>query len=174
MPSKTTLTTLWSLPKLLTNRFWNLIFQNAFLVDVKLDVLVQEIEDIPEAISLDTKREKPWGTAHAVWTARNVIKGSFVIINADDYYGQNAFDGAAKFIKNNDTPDKFALVAYNLKNTLSKFGSVSRGVCEVNNHQLTSIIERTKISEKDTQIIDEDSGVVLGSGHSRFYEFLDL
>jgi len=129
--------------------------------EVKLDVLVQEIKDIPETVSIDTNREKPWGTAHAVWTARNVIKGSFVIINADDYYGQNAFDGAAKFIKNNDTPDTFALVAYNLKNTLSKFGSVSRGVCEVNNHQLTSIIERTKISEKDSQIIDEDSGVVL-------------
>jgi UTP-glucose-1-phosphate uridylyltransferase len=129
--------------------------------EVKLDVLVQEIKDIPETVSIDTNREKPWGTAHAVWTARNVIKGSFVIINADDYYGQNAFDGAAKFIKNNDTPDTFALVAYNLKNTLSKFGSVSRGVCEVNNHQLTSIIERTKISEKDSQIIDEDSGVIL-------------
>jgi UTP-glucose-1-phosphate uridylyltransferase len=129
--------------------------------EVKLDVLVQEIKDIPEAVSIDTNREKPWGTAHAVWTARNVIKGSFVIINADDYYGQNAFDGAAKFIKNNDTPDTFALVAYNLKNTLSKFGSVSRGICEVNNHQLTSIIERTKISEKDSQIIDEDSGVIL-------------
>jgi UTP-glucose-1-phosphate uridylyltransferase len=129
--------------------------------EVKLDVLVQEIKDIPETVSIDTNREKPWGTAHAVWTARNVIKGSFVIINADDYYGQNAFDGAAKFIKNNDTPDKFALVAYNLKNTLSKFGSVSRGICEVNNHQLTSIIERTKISEKDSQIIDEDSGVIL-------------
>ena len=84
-----------------------------------------------------------------------------MIINADDYYGQNAFDGAAKFIKNNNTGDKFALVAYSLKNTLSKFGTVSRGVCEVNNHQLTSIIERTKISEKGSQIIDEDSGVVL-------------
>ena len=134
--------------------------------NVKLDVLVQEIEDIPDTISLNTKREKPWGTAHAVWTARNVIKGSFVIINADDYYGQNAFEGAAKFIKNNDTPDKFALVAYNLKNTLSKFGSVSRGVCEVNNHQLSSIIERTKITEKDNQIIDEDSGVVLDADTS--------
>ena len=128
---------------------------------MRLDVLVQKIEDIPEPITLDTKREKPWGTAHAVWTARNVIKGSFVIINADDYYGQNAFNGAAKFIKNNNASDKFALVAYNLKNTLSKFGSVSRGVCEVNNNQLTSIIERTKISEKNTQIIDEDSGVIL-------------
>ena len=128
---------------------------------VRLDVLVQKIEDIPEPITLDTKREKPWGTAHAVWTARNVIQGSFVIINADDYYGKNAFNGAAKFIKNNNASDKFALVAYNLKNTLSKFGSVSRGVCEVNNNQLTSIIERTKISEKNTQIIDEDSGVIL-------------
>ena len=129
--------------------------------EVKLDVLVQNIEDIPETISLDTKREKPWGTAHAVWTARHVIKGSFVIINADDYYGQNAFTGAANFIKNNENPDAFALVAYNLKNTLSKFGSVSRGVCEVDNHKLTSIIERTKISEQESQIIDEDSGVIL-------------
>ena len=128
---------------------------------VTLDVLVQEIEDIPEGVSLETKREKPWGTAHAVWTARNVIKGSFVIINADDYYGQNAFIGAANFIKNNTTTDAFALVAYNLKNTLSKFGSVSRGVCEVDNQKLTSIIERTKISEKNLQIIDEDSGVIL-------------
>jgi len=129
--------------------------------EVKLDVLVQDIKDIPETVTLNTQREKPWGTAHAVWTARNVIKGSFVIINADDYYGQNAFAGAANFIKNNKNPDTFALVAYSLKNTLSKFGSVSRGVCEVNNHKLTSIIERTKISEQASQIIDEDSGVIL-------------
>jgi NDP-sugar pyrophosphorylase family protein len=129
--------------------------------EVKLDVLVQDIKDIPETVTLNTQREKPWGTAHAVWTARNVIKGSFVIINADDYYGQNAFAGAANFIKNNKNPDTFALVAYSLKNTLSKFGSVSRGVCEVNNHKLTSIIERTKISEQASQIRDEDSGVIL-------------
>jgi len=128
---------------------------------VKLDVLVQDIKDIPETITLDTQREKPWGTAHAVWTARNVIKGNFVIINADDYYGQNAFKGAASFIENNANPSAFALVAYNLKNTLSKFGSVSRGVCEVENHKLTSIIERTKILEQGSQIIDEDSGVIL-------------
>ena len=129
--------------------------------DVKLDVLIQDINDIPEGVQLETKREKPWGTAHAVWTARNVIKGSFVIINADDYYGQNAFEGAANFIKNNTSDNTFALVAYNLKNTLSKFGSVSRGVCEVENNHLKSIIERTQISEKESQIIDEDSGVTL-------------
>ena len=129
--------------------------------DVKLDVLVQDINDIPEGVTLETKREKPWGTAHAVWTARNVIKGNFVIINADDYYGQNAFEGAANFIKNNTSDNTFALVAYNLKNTLSKFGSVSRGVCEVENNHLKSIIERTSILEKESQIIDEDSGVIL-------------
>ena len=128
---------------------------------VKLDVLVQDIKDIPEGVELTTEREKPWGTAHAVWTARNVISGNFVIINADDYYGQNAFEGAANFMKNNKSSSTFALVAYNLKNTLSEFGSVSRGVCEVENKHLKSIIERTKILEKDTQILDEDSGVVL-------------
>lgn len=128
---------------------------------VKLDVLVQDIKDIPEGIELTTEREKPWGTAHAAWTARDVISGDFVIINADDYYGQNAFEGAANFMKNNKSSSTFALVAYNLKNTLSEFGSVSRGVCEVENKRLKSIIERTKILEKDTQILDEDSGVVL-------------
>ena len=128
---------------------------------VKLDVLVQDIKDIPEGISLTTEREKPWGTAHAVWTARNVISGDFVIINADDYYGQNAFEGAANFMKNNKSSSTFALVAYNLKNTLSEFGSVSRGVCEVENKRLKSIIERTKILEKGAQIMDEDSGVIL-------------
>ena len=126
--------------------------------NVKLDVLVQDIKDIPKGVSLITEREKPWGTAHAVWTARNVISGDFVIINADDYYGQNAFEGAAEFMKNNQSSSNFALVAYSLKNTLSEFGSVSRGVCKVENKRLKSIIERTKILEKNTQIIDEDSG----------------
>ena len=108
--------------------------------NVKLDVLVQDIKDIPKGVSLITEREKPWGTAHAVWTARNVISGDFVIINADDYYGQNAFQGAAEFMKNNQSSSNFALVAYSLKNTLSEFGSVSRGVCKVENKRLKSII----------------------------------
>ena len=128
---------------------------------IKLDVLVQDIKDIPDGVSLTTEREKPWGTAHAVWTARNVISGDFVIINADDYYGQNAFEGAANFVSNNQSSSNFALVAYNLKNTLSEFGSVSRGICEVENKRLKSIIERTKILEKDGQIIDNETGVIL-------------
>jgi NDP-sugar pyrophosphorylase family protein len=130
---------------------------------VKLDVLVQDIKDLPKGISIKTEREKPWGTAHAVWTARDVIKSDFVIINADDYYGQKAFEGAANFMKTNASEKTYALVGYNLIDTLSEYGTVSRGVCEAEGDKLVSIIERTKISEKDGKIIDEDSGVELNS-----------
>jgi UTP-glucose-1-phosphate uridylyltransferase len=79
---------------------------------IKLDVLVQRIDDIPETSSFSGERKKPWGTAHAVWTARTVIKTPFVIINADDYYGQNAFKGAAEFIKTQKNTDVFGLIGY--------------------------------------------------------------
>ena len=124
---------------------------------VKLDVLVQKIEDIPSGITIGEERKKPWGTAHAVWTARDVIKTPFVIINADDYYGEKAFESAANFIKNQKDFAAFALVAYRLKDTLSDYGSVSRGVCSVENKTLKSIKERTKIIKKAGQIIDEES-----------------
>lgn len=130
---------------------------------VKLDVLVQKIEDIPDGIEISKERKKPWGTAHAVWTARHVIKTPFVIINADDYYGQEAFEGAANFIKNQKNNAVFALVGYQLKDTLSEFGSVSRGVCTVKNNSLNSIIERTKISKSNGVITDQDSGITLDS-----------
>ena len=80
---------------------------------IKLDVLVQRIDDIPETSSFSVVRKKPWGTAHAVWTARTVIKTPFVIINADDYYGQNAFNGAAEFIKTQKTQMFLASLATN-------------------------------------------------------------
>jgi UTP-glucose-1-phosphate uridylyltransferase len=127
--------------------------------NVKLDVLVQDINDIPQGVSIESTREKPWGTAHAVWTARNVITTDFVIINADDYYGQKAFEGAANFIKTNASSKIYALVGYTLKDTLSEHGSVSRGVCEVENGKLSSIIERTKIVKKNSIIIDEETNV---------------
>ena len=129
--------------------------------DIKLDVLVQKIEDIPNGIKISKERKKPWGTAHAVWTARNVIKTPFVIINADDYYGQEAFKGAANFMLQQKGDDVFGLVSYQLKNTLSDFGSVSRGVCTVENNNLCSIVERTKITECNGVITDQDSGTTL-------------
>ncbi|MCK0146122.1 sugar phosphate nucleotidyltransferase [Arenibacter sp. F26102] len=125
--------------------------------NVKLDVLAQEITDLPEGVSFTGDRAKPWGTAHAVWTARNVIDKPFAIINADDYYGKNAFESAASFIKNNGSQETFGLIAYILKNTLSEHGSVSRGVCKSENGKLTSINEHTKIEAQDNVIIDTDS-----------------
>ena len=129
---------------------------------IKLDVLVQRIDDIPETSSFSGERKKPWGTAHAVWTARTVIKTPFVIINADDYYGQNAFKGAAEFIKTQKNTDVFGLIGYQLKDTLSDFGAVSRGVCTVEDKRLQTIVERTKISKGNNGVIkDEDSGEIL-------------
>jgi NDP-sugar pyrophosphorylase family protein len=128
---------------------------------IQLDVLVQDINDLPESVNLSVQRLKPWGTAHAVWTARHVIKGQFVIINADDYYGQKAFEGAANFMKHNENVNHFALVSYNLQETLSEHGSVSRGVCASNGKELTHIKEYTKISKIGNQIIDQDSNTVL-------------
>jgi UTP-glucose-1-phosphate uridylyltransferase len=134
--------------------------------NIKLDVLVQKIEDIPSGIDIPNERTKPWGTAHAVWTARKVIKTPFVIINADDYYGEKAFESAANFIKDQKDLSTFALVAYRLEDTLSAFGSVSRGVCTTENNKLKSIKERTKIVKKAGQIIDEESGLELDADAS--------
>ena len=132
-------------------------------ISIKLDVLEQKIDDIPQGSNFSGVRKKPWGTAHAVWTARDVINSPFVIINADDYYGKNAFKGAAEFIQTEKNDNSFALVGYKLEDTLSEFGTVSRGVCTLKDNFLTTIIERTKIIKKNGTIIDEDSKNILDS-----------
>ena len=129
---------------------------------IKLNVVVQDINDLPDGVTIDTsKRAKPWGTAHAVWSARKVINSDFVIINADDYYGKQAFQGAANFIKNNNSNRTYGIVGYNLKDTLSEHGSVSRGVCSVDDGHLVSIEEHTKIESLDGEIVDTESGNTL-------------
>ena len=128
---------------------------------IKLDVLVQDINNLPVGVKLETERIKPWGTAHAVWCAKDVIDSEFVIINADDYYGKNAFESAAEFINSLESKNTYGIVGYHLKDTLSEHGSVSRGVCHVEGEQLISIQEHTKIVAKDNIIVDEDSGNVL-------------
>ena len=127
--------------------------------DVRLDVLAQELSDLPQGLSYEGPRPKPWGTAHAVWTARAVIDNPFVVINADDYYGKNAYKHAAEFIRDAEHEHPFALVAYTLNDTLSEYGSVSRGVCEQDGDQLKAVVERTKLIQKENAVIDEDSGL---------------
>lgn len=128
--------------------------------NIRVDVLAQQLTDLPAGIQVDSGREKPWGTAHAVWTARNVITGPFVVINADDYYGKNAYAKAAAFIADDEQSGRYGLVAYTLSDTLSEFGSVSRGVCYQEGSQLQSVVERIKIEKQDGRIVDTDSGIV--------------
>ncbi|MDH3697264.1 MAG: sugar phosphate nucleotidyltransferase [Flavobacteriaceae bacterium] len=126
---------------------------------VKLDVLAQELHDLPDGLSYEGPRPKPWGTAHAVWTARHVIKNPFVVINADDYYGKNAYMHASNFMRDTTATNPFALVAYTLEDTLSDYGSVSRGVCEQKKGMLHAVVERTKLIRKNGGVEDEDSGL---------------
>src|SRR5690606_7960680 len=99
-------------------------------------------------------RTKPWGTGHAVLMAANQINQPFAVINADDFYGREAFKTIADFFKKSNDEKEYAMVAYRLKNTLSDFGTVSRGVCISNDQQeLVSVTERTSIEPANGQII---------------------
>ena len=126
---------------------------------IALDVIAQELHDLPEGSSYKGEREKPWGTAHAVWVARNVISGPFAVINADDYYGKIAYKNAANFINRTADDMSFGLVAYTLRDTLSEYGSVSRGVCKREGNTLISVEERIKIEQQEDAIVDTDSGI---------------
>ena len=112
----------------------------------------QELTDLPEGYTVPEGRAKPWGTAHAALAARNIIDGPFAIINADDYYGPQAFKAIYDYLSQNpDTPDcyEYAMVGYLLGNTVTEHGHVARGVCvEDENNYLVTVTERTRI-EKD-------------------------
>ena len=128
---------------------------------IKLDVVIQEVDNLPNGIKADSNRQKPWGTAHAVWCAKDYINNGFAIINADDYYGSNAFKNASRFFNSSKDQNNYGLVSYKLKNTLSDFGSVSRGVCKVSNGKLESINEHLKIEKIENTIKDFESGNIL-------------
>ncbi|MBQ6703938.1 MAG: nucleotidyltransferase [Clostridia bacterium] len=112
----------------------------------------QELNDLPEGYAIPEGRVKPWGTAHAALAARNVVEGPFAIINADDYYGPEAFKTIYDYLSQNpDTPGcyEYAMVGYLLGNTVTEHGHVARGVCvEDENNFLVTVTERTRI-EKD-------------------------
>lgn len=102
-------------------------------------------------------RTKPWGTAHAVLCSDNSIAEPFAVINADDFYGRDAFEKAYAFLTDGCTEQHYAIIGYELKQTLSSHGTVNRGVCSVNDSgNLTSVVERLNIAEKDGEILAED------------------
>lgn len=127
---------------------------------IKTEYVYQEMDSYLSGLQVPAGRTKPWGTAHAVLCAKEVINEPFAVINADDYYGVDAFVKAAEFLNNQCSEKKYAIIGYQLEKTLSEYGSVSRGVCQVDAYQnLISIKERTKIyKENDTIFYEDDNG----------------
>lgn len=114
---------------------------------IPVELVYQDIDNLPEGFSVPEGREKPWGTNHAVMMAKNVIKEPFAVINADDFYGKESYKVLAqKLTSVNDKKGDYCMVGYRVGNTLSESGSVARGVCQVNEKdQLTGVVERTAI-----------------------------
>lgn len=126
---------------------------------VELAFVNQEVDDVPGVSSKSENRIKPWGTAHAMWSARNEVSTPFCIVNADDFYGRNAFQEMLNLLLNmNDGEHRGCMVGYRMKETLSDHGSVSRGVCKLVDGNLRSIIEFKAIEKKGDQIIGSNEG----------------
>ena len=124
---------------------------------VEVDYVFQELDSLPDG------RTKPWGTGHAILCCKDKVKEPFAVINADDYYGMNAYKEIHDYLTNAKGKE-FSMVAFDLKNTLTENGTVARGVCEIENGYLKSITERTKIKDfkytengEDWFPLDEDT-----------------
>ncbi|NOR29330.1 MAG: nucleotide-diphospho-sugar transferase [Lutibacter sp.] len=115
---------------------------------IEVEYVFQELENIPDRFK-DNNREKPWGTGHALLMAKDVVKENFAVINADDFYGKEAFEVMANSLNEIDkNSTDFNMIGYVLKNTISEFGSVSRGECRVNEKGfLAGLTERTHIEK---------------------------
>ena len=131
---------------------------------MKIEYAYQDINDIPEGFTVPEGRTKPWGTAHAVLAARHLVKGNFAVINSDDYYGPEAFRVMYYFLENAADAEgplyNYCMVGYEVQNTLTENGHVSRGVCaETPDGYLADIVERTKIMHHEGAIAyTEDDG----------------
>ncbi len=123
---------------------------------IKTEYAFQELEDLPEGFSVPEGREKPWGTAHAILAARDLIKDDFIIINGDDYYGQETYQVAAEYLRNlpKGSTGAYANIAFNIQNTLAENGSVKRGVCFYDEkHYLTKMIESSVQKNEKGEIV---------------------
>jgi UTP-glucose-1-phosphate uridylyltransferase len=134
------------------------IFEPKLKDKVATEYVFQDMESFTEGIPLPAERKKPWGTAHAVLCAMDVVKEPFAVINADDFYGRNAFEAAFDFLKNDCTESNYSIIGYDLLRTLSDYGTVNRGVCKLDNvGNLVSITERLNIAKKDGKIVCDDN-----------------
>lgn len=112
---------------------------------IPVKYVFQETSELPEGYACPADREKPWGTGHAIYCCKDTVKNPFAVINADDYYGSSAFKKIYEHLTS-DSKD-YCMVGFRLSNTLTENGTVSRGVCDVENGYLKNITERTKIQD---------------------------
>ncbi len=127
---------------------------------IQTEYVMQEMDSFIENFEFPEERKKPWGTAHAVLCAKDVIHEPFAVINADDYYGSDGFEKAIKFLNEEVSPKKYCVIGYQLSKTISENGSVSRGVCEVDfEGNLIGIHERTKVFPEDGKIYYTESAI---------------
>ena len=127
---------------------------NKYLDSIKIEFVFQSINDLPSPFTPNEERLKPWGTGHAILSAKSKINEPFVVINGDDFYGLNSFEKISKFYENN--LKNFSMVAYKLKNTLSENGSVSRGICTTEAGSLKTVVETHGLKKVGSLIVSND------------------
>jgi dTDP-glucose pyrophosphorylase len=130
-----------------------------FPPNLKVEYVIQSIDHLPTGYTVPPDRIKPWGTAHAVLMAKDVIQEPFAVINADDFYGRSSYQIMQDFLirTSEEVPGQYCMVGYELRKTVSEHGSVARGVCQVDDHGfLNGMVERTKIFVQDGNIVFED------------------
>ena len=113
---------------------------------ITVEYVYQALDKLPAGFKLSPEREKPWGTAHALWMADGSANEPMAVINADDFYGKKAYGVMADFLNSSTDDREYSMIGYNVENTLSEHGTVSRGVCATDAEgYLTTVVERTKI-----------------------------
>ncbi|MBQ5594233.1 MAG: nucleotidyltransferase [Alistipes sp.] len=127
---------------------------------IEVEYVFQELDYLPEGFTLPAERVKPWGTNHAVMMASNAIHEPFAVINADDFYGREAYAAISAYLSElENSTGKYCMVGYEVSKTLSENGTVSRGVCTVDvEGNLTSMVERTQIERVNGTILFHDDG----------------
>ena len=128
-----------------------------YLNKIEVEFAYQDINDLPSGFSCPEGREKPWGTGHAILSANDLVNEPFVVINGDDYYGKESFKVISDYYFNGK--DQFSMVAFRLDNTLSSFGTVTRGVCSIENKKLSTVVETGDL-EKKGEFIHSDRDIL--------------
>ncbi len=128
---------------------------------LEFDFVVQELDKIPSRFALNPERQKPWGTAHAVLMAKDVIKEPFAVINGDDYYGKESFSILADWLRaHEDSKGVCSIVGFQLDNTLSEYGKVSRGICYYDGtRHLTGVAEHQNVGKEEDGKVYGDNTV---------------